>query len=543
MAVVSLFKSKYDQGETSSVPAPNQPPLSYAEFVVQNKIKGLQGAHGLVNQRPDAQSVIETVVQSKTGSESSPEPAKSETEQQGPAEDQTRETVKGSESCVIPPHLIGTGNSIVRGNPILKFVRNVPWEFGEVVPDYVLGRTTCALFLSVRYHNLNPNYIHERLKQLGQSFTLRVLLVQKDAHHALKELARISIMADCTLILSWSPEEAGRYLETYKSYEKKPADLLKEQVEKNYLSQVTDCLTTVKSVNKTDAMTLLSTFSTLEGIIKASKEELVLCPGLGPQKAKRLYDVLHQPFIKNKKKDSGMESGIFGGKEAKPHSRPYMASIQINKHHTCGGMLIRQDYVLTAAHCLNRTKYSGRGHFEVVLGAHNISKKETSQQRIAVKKYIQHHLFERNKDFSYDIMLLKLNGKAKLNKFVQVMPLPKKSGKIPANVKCTISGWGYRSQENKLPSDVLQEVALKLQFSFECKAIWQQYFNSETMICSVPDGKHGFCKGDSGSPLICNTKPQALASYTSPESCVDKKYPQVLVQIAYFLPWIKKKMD
>ncbi|TRY97251.1 hypothetical protein DNTS_013729 [Danionella cerebrum] len=249
MAVVSLFKSKYDQGETSSVPAPNQPPLSYAEFVVQNKIKGLQGAHGLVNQRPDAQSVIETVVQSKTGSESSPEPAKSETEQQGPAEDQTRETVKGSESCVIPPHLIGTGNSIVRGNPILKFVRNVPWEFGEVVPDYVLGRTTCALFLS--------------------------------------------------------PEEAGRYLETYKSYEKKPADLLKEQVEKNYLSQVTDCLTTVKSVNKTDAMTLLSTFSTLEGIIKASKEELVLCPGLGPQKAKRLYDVLHQPFIKNKKKDSG----------------------------------------------------------------------------------------------------------------------------------------------------------------------------------------------------------------------------------------------
>lgn len=35
-----------------------------------------------------------------------------------------------------------------------------------------------------------------------------------------------------------SPEEAGRYLETYKSYEKKPADLLKEQVEKNYLSKV-----------------------------------------------------------------------------------------------------------------------------------------------------------------------------------------------------------------------------------------------------------------------------------------------------------------
>uniref|UniRef100_A0AAQ4RP02 ERCC1-like central domain-containing protein n=1 Tax=Gasterosteus aculeatus aculeatus TaxID=481459 RepID=A0AAQ4RP02_GASAC len=143
------------------------------------------------------------------------------------------------------PKPVGSGSSIIvsprqRGNPILKFVRTVPWEFGDVAPDYVLGQTTCALFLSLRYHNLNPNYIHDRLKQLGHTFILRVLLVQvdvKDPHHTLKELARICIMADCTLILAWSPEEAGRYLETYKSYEKKPADLLKEQVEKNYLSK------------------------------------------------------------------------------------------------------------------------------------------------------------------------------------------------------------------------------------------------------------------------------------------------------------------
>lgn len=34
-----------------------------------------------------------------------------------------------------------------RGNPVLKFIRNVPWEFGDVVPDYVLGQSSCALFL------------------------------------------------------------------------------------------------------------------------------------------------------------------------------------------------------------------------------------------------------------------------------------------------------------------------------------------------------------------------------------------------------------
>ncbi|XP_022103334.1 DNA excision repair protein ERCC-1-like isoform X2 [Acanthaster planci] len=161
----------------------------------------------------------------------------------------------------------GTNTIIVntrqRGNPILKHIRNVPWEYGDIVPDYVMGRTACTLFLSLRYHHLNPNYIHDRLKDLGHHYELRVLLVQvdvKDPHHSVKELARMALMADCTLILAWSAEEAGRYLETYKSYENKSADALKEKIETDYLSKVTDVLGTVKSVNKTDAVTLISTF-------------------------------------------------------------------------------------------------------------------------------------------------------------------------------------------------------------------------------------------------------------------------------------------
>ncbi|NWI32431.1 ERCC1 protein, partial [Sula dactylatra] len=150
-----------------------------------------------------------------------------------------------------------------RGNPVLKFVRNVPWEFGDVVPDYVLGQSTCALFLSLRYHHLNPGYIHDRLRHLGRSYGLQLLLLQvdvKDPHQALKELAKVCILTDCTLLVAWSPEEAGRYLETYKAYEQKPPDLLKERVEQDFLSRMTDCLTSVKSVNKTDALSLLTTF-------------------------------------------------------------------------------------------------------------------------------------------------------------------------------------------------------------------------------------------------------------------------------------------
>ena len=77
----------------------------------------------------------------------------------------------------------GSGYSILvnhrqRGNPVLKAICTVPWEFSDIQPDYVLGAKTCALFLSLRYHQLNPGYVAERVQALGSAFELRVLLVQ-----------------------------------------------------------------------------------------------------------------------------------------------------------------------------------------------------------------------------------------------------------------------------------------------------------------------------------------------------------------------------
>ncbi|XP_053551063.1 DNA excision repair protein ERCC-1 isoform X2 [Bombina bombina] len=267
--VRSLFQSSV---AASSVPAATRD--SYADYIFQQETKVAERKAPITKEGPGE------TANSSTG----PTPAVL-----------TKPT--GGRSCIV----VSTRQ---RGNPLLKHVRNIPWEFGDIVPDYVLGDTCCALFLSLRYHNLNPEYIHTRLRLLGQSFALRVLMVQvdvKDPHFALKELAKICILSDCTLILSWSPEEAARYLETYKCYEQKPADALKEKAERDFISRMTDCLTAVKSVNKTDSCTLLTTFGTLADLASASREDLSLCPGLGPQKAKRLFDTLHEPFLKSSK--------------------------------------------------------------------------------------------------------------------------------------------------------------------------------------------------------------------------------------------------
>ncbi|KAB5576870.1 hypothetical protein PHYPO_G00203480 [Pangasianodon hypophthalmus] len=234
-----------------------------------------------------------------------------------------------------------------------------------------------------------------------------------------------------------------------------------------------------------------------------------------------------------------MESGIIGGNEAKPHSRPYMVSFQINKKHMCGGMLIRSDYVLTAAHCVDNIEYSGKDQLEVVLGAHNINlKKEPQQQRIQVQKHIKHPCYKQEARPN-DIMLLKLKSKAKLNKFVKVIALPKKNENLPALQKCSIAGWG-KTEQNSAESSVLREVTLKVLNNSKCENLWQNYFDTDSMICTVSDGNKAFCQGDSGSPLICGNEPQGIAAYTYPGNCLNREYPEVYMKISYFLPWIKQ---
>ncbi|CAB4405628.1 unnamed protein product [Rhizophagus irregularis] len=198
-------------------------------------------------------------------------------------------------------------NGCQRGNPVLQFIRNVPWEFGDIVPDYVVGQTTCALFLSLRYHRLHPEYIYNRMDKLVHSYVLRILLVlvDTDSHkESIRELTKICVINNFTMILSWSSEEAGRYLETYKVFEHKPPDLIMEKIENDYLSKLTHCMTQIRFVNKTDVVTLASTFGSLKNIMEATPEDMSICPGIGEQKVKKIQDAFEQPFSVLKKRSS-----------------------------------------------------------------------------------------------------------------------------------------------------------------------------------------------------------------------------------------------
>lgn len=212
-------------------------------------------------------------------------------------------------------------NSKQRGNPVLKHIRNVQWRFSDtLVPDYCMSRNSCAFYLSMKYHLLNPTYIHQRIKELGKAYDLRVLLTfvdVKEPRHCIKELEKICIFSNMTMILCWTPEEVGRYLETYKAYEFKSADIIMEKStnqneatsnnkgqtssDSNFINNLTDFLCQIKSINKTDASTLRQTFGSVKELSSATKDQLNLCPGLGPLKCNRVYDIFRTPFLLPKK--------------------------------------------------------------------------------------------------------------------------------------------------------------------------------------------------------------------------------------------------
>ena len=171
-----------------------------------------------------------------------------------------------------------------KGNPVLNAIRAVPWEYGDIVPDFVMGNTTCGLFLSLKYHRLHPEYIYGRIKELGHKYNLRVLLVLVDieAHEeSLKELTKTSLVNNLTIILSWSAAEVGRYLELYKGFENAPPTAIQSYQATSYQERVKEFITVPRSVNKSNALSLLDEFGSLRNAVNAAPEEVAAIMGWG----------------------------------------------------------------------------------------------------------------------------------------------------------------------------------------------------------------------------------------------------------------------
>jgi len=231
-------------------------------------------------------------------------------------------------------------------------------------------------------------------------------------------------------------------------------------------------------------------------------------------------------------------SRIVGGTTTDVNEWPWQAALMYGSQQFCGGSLINDRYVLTAAHCTDGLAAS---QITVRLGEHRISTTgETQVVTRSVSRKIEHPNYS-DSNLVNDIALLRLSSPVTVSATVLPVCMPPKNPTY-ANKVATATGWGTTSSGGS-SSDTLKEVEVKVLSNSACQSGTGRYGSAirDTMLCAGSTGKDS-CQGDSGGPLVFkdgggNYDQIGVVSWGY--GCGAAGYPGVYTRVNKYLSWIK----
>jgi len=257
-------------------------------------------------------------------------------------------------------------------------------------------------------------------------------------------------------------------------------------------------------------------------------------------------------FSKSNKKDKGQpraECGIegptakiVGGEEATPHTWPWQVALFIDNAWFCGGSIISENYVLTAAHCAD-----GASYFDVMAGAHNI--RDDENDRVEITSYNGWtHPGWNPQIIENDLALIELPEPVPMNNIISTSCLPNKGEVIEVGSLTTVTGWGLPSDSAGGISPVLREVRdIPVMDSAPCN----DYYGiiNDGIVCIDTTGGRGSCNGDSGGPLVQKAGQKGpgqkwtqvgIVSFGSIEGCESGR-PDGFTRTEYYIDWINSE--
>lgn len=233
---------------------------------------------------------------------------------------------------------------------------------------------------------------------------------------------------------------------------------------------------------------------------------------------------------------------IVGGSPVNITKHPHQISIRIvfNRNgvtrHTCGGSIITNRMVLTAAHCL-----FGRLSFRFMIIAGTSVRNGKGGVAIGVKRIFLHEKFAPG-NFANDIAVLVLNGTLPIDN-IKMKPIKLIEERPPAGTKATVTGWGF-TREGGIASENLREVQVPILTNEDCKKDYAAINGiTNKMICAGfrGVGTKDACQDDSGGPLVVNGELVGIVSWGY--GCARKNYPGVYTSVADYRDWIMQKIQ
>jgi len=244
---------------------------------------------------------------------------------------------------------------------------------------------------------------------------------------------------------------------------------------------------------------------------------------------------------------------IVHGEEAPLNSLPYQVSVQLmyntrlvttKPSHFCGGALIAENWVLSAAHCVRGQTAK---KLKIVGGTNDITDLESPTYR--VKKIVRHNYNDITK--VNDLSLLKLERNHKdSNRDSAASPHPFLPVNLcserfePQGKNCTVSGWGHMKSKGGGVPDKLREVSVSVLHDKICAKMLAGYpwdSKDKTMLCAGGADKDA-CQGDSGGPLVCHQEghSRCIAGVVSwGVGCATEGIPGVYTNVRKYNKWIE----